>query len=40
MTIPVSLLAVAVWVAIAGVAGGSLYLLIVLLREWKNRSLW
>lgn len=40
MTISSTLLAIAIWTAIAGVAIGATYLLAVLIKEIKSGSLW
>jgi hypothetical protein len=40
MRIPEDIFTVAVWAAYISVGAGSLYLLIVLVREWIRRELW
>jgi len=40
MHIPEEVFTIAVWAAYISVAAGSLYLLIVLVREWIRRELW
>jgi len=40
MTISSTLLAIAIWTAIAGVAAGAIYLVWILIDEWRRGSLW
>lgn len=40
LTIPQDLFVVALWAALAAVATAALYLLVVLVREWRRGELW
>jgi hypothetical protein len=40
MTIPVGIFTVMLYLAVVAVALGAGYLLVVLLLDWKNRSVW
>jgi hypothetical protein len=40
MQIPEEVFTAAVWAAYVSVGAGSLYLLVVLVREWIRRELW
>ena len=40
MQIPLSVFTAGLWLALMGVAAGALYLLVILIREWRSDSLW
>lgn len=40
MTIPAWLLAFVLWLSVAGVAAGGIYLVVVLIVEWRKGALW
>jgi hypothetical protein len=40
LQIPEAAFAAGLWTALALVAGGAVYLLVVLWREWRRKSLW
>ena len=40
MTIPPALLSIAIWLAIAGVSAGAVYLAVILVRDWRKGGLW
>jgi hypothetical protein len=40
MTIPQEIFSALLWGAVLCVAGASVYLLIVLVRDWRTRNLW
>ena len=40
MMVSATTLTVLIWASLACVGAGALYLLVILVREWKNRELW
>lgn len=40
MQIPEYAFSAGLWIAVALVAAGAVYLVVVLVREWRNDSLW
>ena len=40
MQIPEGAFAAGLWISVCLVAGGAIYLVVTLIREWRRRSLW
>jgi hypothetical protein len=40
MTVPATVFHALVWIGYIGVTAGSLYLLVVLIREWIRKEIW